>query len=106
MKQPRPKTSAADRYGKASAHKPHEDMKTINQTAAAIVSGPRRKSYGDAKASFERIARSWSDILRSPVTSRQVALCMVALKVLRDSNKPKRDNLVDIAGYAELADKL
>lgn len=81
-------------------------MKTINQTAAEIVSGPRRKSYGDAKSSFERIARSWSDILRAPVSARQVALCMISLKTLRDSNKPKRDNLVDIAGYAELADNL
>lgn len=81
-------------------------MKSINQTASEVVKGPRRKSYGDARQSFERIARSWSDILTAPVSARQVALCMISLKTLRDSNSPKRDNLVDIAGYAELADGL
>lgn len=81
-------------------------MKTINETAAEIVKGPRRKSYGDAQKSFARIARSWSDIVGFEIPPRKVALMMVSLKVLRDSNRPKRDNLVDICGYAELADKL
>ena len=43
----------------------------------------------------------WSAILGQEVTPAQVGLCMIAVKVSRECHKPKRDNLVDIAGYAE-----
>lgn len=80
--------------------------RSILDEAKAIIEGPRRESYGNAADSFGLVARGWSDILGHPVSSRQVALCMVWLKVCRDANKPQRDNLVDIAGYAALAEKL
>jgi hypothetical protein len=42
----------------------------------------------------------WAAILDLPeVTPAQVALCMVALKISRECHQPKRDNLVDGAGY-------
>jgi len=78
--------------------------------AEAIINGPRRDAYGDAKASFERIAAGWSALLQvkltKPLTAREVSLMMVVFKAHRDANKPQRDNIVDIAGYAGLADKL
>jgi len=44
----------------------------------------------------------WAAILGIPeVTPEQVGLCMVAVKISRQVNKAKRDNLVDICGYAE-----
>lgn len=81
-------------------------MKSVLQEAEAVINGPRRESYGDAQESFNRVALLWSGILKTPVTAHQVALCMIGLKLCRESTKHQRDNLVDIAGYTELANQL
>ncbi len=67
-----------------------------------LVRGKRRNSYGDVRISFESIAAMWTVILKTRVTPDQVALCMVATKICRETGHSKRDNWVDIAGYAEL----
>jgi hypothetical protein len=72
------------------------------EEAERTISGPRRGEYGDAKASFERIALTWSAVLGVTVTAQQVALCMIGLKVCREANGHKHDSLVDICGYAGL----
>jgi hypothetical protein len=74
--------------------------------AEQIINGPRRDAYGDVAESFNRIASVWSAILKRPVTAREVALCMIGLKLCRESNSHGRDNLVDICGYAELANQV
>lgn len=79
---------------------------TILQEAERLINGDRRDSYGNASESFSRIAMGWSLILGNQVTAEQVALCMVWLKISRQISSPKRDNLVDMAGYAELADQV
>lgn len=85
---------------------PNEIEQSINQEAEQIINGPRRDSYGPADESFKKIATMWSVILNAKVSPRQVALMMIAFKVVRDSNKANRDNLVDIAGYAGLGENL
>lgn len=80
--------------------------KSILQEAEEIVGGPRREAYGSAKESFERIAAVWSAVLKHPVTAAQVAQCMIGLKLCREANKPGRDNLVDICGYARLMEMI
>jgi hypothetical protein len=74
---------------------------TCVQEAQRIVYSNRRADYGHPATDFKRTAALWSIILDSQVDSRDVGLCMIALKMSRQLNKPKRDNLVDIAGYAE-----
>lgn len=74
--------------------------------AASLISGERRDSYGTVEESFARVARTWSDILKCDVTPQKVALCMIALKLHREANSSKRDNRVDICGYAALLDQL
>lgn len=78
----------------------------VLEEAGQIISGPRREAYGPVEQSFGAVACAWSSILGVEVTTRDVALCMIALKVMRDANKPARDNLVDICGYAALAECL
>lgn len=80
--------------------------KPILQEAAEIVEGPRAESYGDPRVMGERIGKIWGAILNCEVTPEQVQLCMIGLKVARECNKPGRDNLVDIAGYAQVLDKV
>lgn len=72
----------------------------ILEEANSLVYGDRQASYGHPLDDFERTAKIWSAILGHEVTAEQVGLCMCAVKISRQCNKPKRDNLVDLAGYA------
>ncbi len=75
---------------------------SILEEAQRIVCGDRGDSYGHPYFDFVRTGKMWAAILGLPgVTPEQVALCMVALKISRECNAHKRDNPVDIAGYAQ-----
>ncbi len=73
---------------------------TILQEAQRLVYGERQASYGHPADDFARTAAMWSAILGHPVTAEQVGLCMCAVKISRQCNAPKRDNMTDLAGYA------
>ena len=77
----------------------------VLREAASLISGDREQDYGPPDRNFATIAGLWSQILRTEITSQQVALCMIQLKMARMVNGggTKRDSLVDIAGYAGLA---
>ena len=75
---------------------------SIMEEAELLVNGERRSDYGPARQSFDNIAAMWSVILGQPVTAKEVALCMVALKLVRELGRAKRDNLVDACGYLRL----
>lgn len=79
---------------------------SILQEADRIINSERRQDYGPIEESFSRIASVWSAILKRRVSPHEVALCMIGLKLCRESNSHKRDNLVDIAGYTALASKV
>ena len=84
-------------------------MKEVTQvldTAKKVVSGPRRKAYGDAEESFTRIAALWNSYLDLELTAHDVSMMMILLKVSREKANHGEDNLVDIAGYAALANIL
>jgi hypothetical protein len=74
----------------------------ILSAAAEITRGDRQKAYGDWSDNAADIAAMWSVILGHEVTPRQVALCMVALKVIRLKHGPHADSWIDLAGYAAL----
>ena len=73
---------------------------TVLQEAQRLVYGERQQSYGHPLDDFTRTAQMWSAILGWKVTAEQVGMCMCAVKISRQCNKPKRDNLTDLAGYA------
>jgi len=74
----------------------------ILEEALSITQGDRQEDYGDCKVELERVAALWSVIFGTTINTNQVALAMVALKITRQLNKNKRDNWVDIAGYARV----
>lgn len=80
--------------------------KSILQKAEEIVSGDRAEDYGDMRISFENIAKMWSVIVGKEVTARQVGLMMIALKLCRENNKHKEDNLIDGCGYFYILSKI
>lgn len=94
-----PRVSFSAEHGDAS----------ILDTAKMLTSGTRQQDYGHPSEDFERAAQMWTAILSSKlgpdgrVTDEDIPLCMIALKLARQAHRHKRDNLVDIAGYARTA---
>lgn len=72
----------------------------ILEQADKLTAHDRNEDYGHPVHDFGRTAEMWSTLLNHKITARQVGLCMIALKLSRQFNKPKKDNLIDIAGYA------
>ena len=78
----------------------------VLEEANGLIYGERESDYGSVTDNFNNIAKGWSVIFGKDVTAEQVGLAMVWLKVARQVNKPKRDNLVDAAGYIGCVDKV
>lgn len=75
--------------------------KEILDTAARIVSGQREAEYGPPEDSFQNIAALWSAYLSTNISSIDVAVMMILLKVARMyGGSGTDDTWVDIAGYA------
>lgn len=81
---------------------------TILEEAAQLTGngGDRHDGYDHPSRNFDRIARMWGVIFDKEITPRQVALAMIAMKVVRDNHQARRDNIVDIAGYARCIERL
>lgn len=82
---------------------------SVLSEAQRLTSGARQSSYGHPREDFARTALMWTGILRSKLREGEavgpgdVPLCMIAVKLARQTHHHKRDNLVDIAGYARTA---
>lgn len=74
---------------------------TVLDEAKRLVFGDRNDDYGDPREDFARTAMIWSAILGITVKPEQVGLCMIGVKLSRHVHQPKRDNMVDVAGYAQ-----
>ena len=83
---------------------------TILQEAQAAVYGDRQADYGSVTENFQRIADYWNVTLnrklKAPITPEEIGLCMIGVKMARQQFKPKRDNLVDGAGYFATIEKM
>ena len=71
----------------------------IADYAVSLVSGDRQNDYGHPLDDFTRAGKIWEAILGVEVTAEQVALCMVGVKISRQANAAKLDNIVDGIGY-------
>jgi hypothetical protein len=81
--------------------------KDILEEALELTKGDRQASYGPPDQDFARTAKMWEVILQPCINEgkleiepRFVAMCMIALKLSRETHQRKRDNWVDIAGYS------
>jgi hypothetical protein len=74
------------------------------QEAQRLVHGDRGAAYGHPIDDYTRTGRIWGAIQGVPdIDPRICCLMMAAVKISREVNAPKRDNRVDLAGYAECA---
>lgn len=71
---------------------------------AAEATRERGKSYGPPRDHFARtvgaINAMFAHKLKEPLTPADWGMFMVLDKIAREQNAPKKDNLVDVAGYA------
>jgi hypothetical protein len=83
---------------------PAEDKLPVTFEAHSIVLGARRFTYGHPKENFEKIRDRWNvtlaDKLSAPLTITDVAFLMIDVKMAREQNAAKKDNLTDVVGYA------
>jgi flagellar biosynthesis regulator FlaF len=81
--------------------------KNILYEAYDLVHNARSETYDHPLDNFGRTAKIWQVILEdiikpgSVLTPEMVGLCQIGVKLAREVHLQKRDNLVDIAGYAE-----
>lgn len=73
--------------------------------AQGLVHGERNKAYGHPLHDYSRTAGMVNAMLahklKEPLTAEDLGMVMCCVKLSRQQNAPKRDNLVDLAGYAE-----
>lgn len=81
-----------------------DHKETVLEEAARIVDGDRRDDYGHPLDNHRRTAEMWSAYLGYEVTPRQVCMLNALQKIGRDAHRPKRDNLVDLCGWARNAE--
>ena len=75
----------------------------VLEEANLIVGGDRAIAYGHPKQDFQRTAdifNAWRGSEAGQLTPYEVAVFMLCVKLSRERNRHKRDNLVDLAGYA------
>lgn len=94
----------ADKHSRTEFTK-HVETETIAEEAARIVYGDREQAYDDPSRNFKKLAHMWTGTLLellkpgAAITPQLVALCLIQLKISRESFKPSRENRVDGVGY-------
>lgn len=84
----------------------------IFDEAKEIILGDREETYGHPSKNLERIAIQWTLYLRQKynkqiiISAEDICWMMTVLKMVRQMNSEKRDNLVDAIGYIGLIDRL
>ena len=77
---------------------------SIAQEAHRLVIGDRGAMYGHPIEDFGRSAGMINALLgaklNAPLVEEDIAKLMICVKLSREQNRPKRDNVVDLAGYA------
>ena len=86
---------------------PEPALESVCAEADRIVAGDRQSDYGNPRDNWSVIASLWEPVLGLPpgsISPETVGLAMIQVKIARQLHKPKRDNLVDVCGYAKAVD--
>jgi hypothetical protein len=81
-------------------------IEDILSEAGRLVGGDRNDSYGDGVVEWNKIADIFSTMTGKKITASEAVLLIMVMKLVREAHKPKRDNLVDLCGYALIASRI
>lgn len=88
----------------------YSKMETTEQSALDIakelIYSERQAQYGTFKNNMTTLSEIFALLTKIKLTEQQCTQFLIALKLARESNKHKRDNLVDVIGYIALLDDL
>lgn len=87
---------------------------TVLEEANRIIYGDREQTYGHPAKNFEATASLWNGYFAAKfglpswhgINAVDVAHMMILLKMAREVHMHKRDNIVDMAGYAGCIQKM
>ena len=87
---------------------PPTKIGSVLDEARRTINGERQDQYGKPEDCFALIAEYWTTYLESKglmaegpaVGEGDVAMMMVLFKIAREAHSHKRDNIVDLCGYA------
>ena len=82
------------------------ETESILSEAERIVNGDRQADYSDPVENFKHISAIASAISKEELSPTTCAIVMIAVKLARENYKHKRDNLVDLAGYVEIMNRI
>lgn len=86
------------------ADKVCRESSSVLVEAEGLVHGDRNADYGHPADNDARIAGLMRALFGWDVKPADIWQVMVLTKLSRERTRPKRDNRVDIAGYAEVGD--
>ena len=97
--------------GKGVIFVKYEDLEENNTSilseAEEIVNGSRHSDYGDAANNFHRIANIVNSMYpQLGINAQQCCAVLMAVKLIREGFRHKRDNLVDLCGYAHIMNEI
>jgi hypothetical protein len=94
-----------ENYDLINLNESEVNKKSICEIADNLVSSDRQSTYGHPYDNFKDIGRVWGMILNLPdIAPEKVGLMMAGVKIAREKFLPKRDNLIDLCGYAKTVD--
>lgn len=83
------------------------EIDSVLDIAKKICYGDRNIDYGDPYDDYVKTAGFFSIILGTEVKPHQAAMMMICVKLSRLMHDPtKRDSIVDVAGYADVLDRI
>ncbi len=86
-------------------------MTSILDEAKEAVYGPRQAAYGDPRLNHGCTAAMFSAYvsrkygIKLDFDRRDIPIFNMLQKISRDAHRPQRDNMRDVAGYAENAER-
>lgn len=73
--------------------------------AQFLINADRQRDYSHPLDDYTRTSGIWNEMLGLDVDAREAMLCMIGVKLSRESHRHTYDNCVDIAGYAGCIEK-
>ena len=81
------------------------DISNVLEEANVLVNKDRNAYYGDPVDTYNKVGTIASVITGKHIEGKDIIKIFIATKLVRESYKHKRDNLVDVCGYSEILNR-